>query len=165
MYSDCFGSNIKFNVSSKTTSFWYLAQEKKSTHTPTRQHHNFKPWKYLYPPPFSFISRPSKTTFTLVSSSFQCVFGSALRCCVCIFTLFFLFSFFFFFLHFTHFAENEDKRHWSGTVALLQQYCLWDPQPLYSLKNIKNGSHGTIYTFKNYFATVFSVFSFQFQQQ
>ena len=28
-------------------------------------------------------------------------------------------------------------------------------------KNIKNGSHGTIYTFKNYFATVF--FSFQFQ--
>ena len=27
-------------------------------------------------------------------------------------------------------------------------------------KNIKNGSHGTIHTFKNYFATVF--FSFQF---
>ena len=30
------------------------------------------------------------------------------------------------------------------------------------LKNIKNGSHDTIYTFKNYFATVFSIFSFQF---
>ena len=29
---------------------------------------------------------------------------------------------------------------------------------------IKNGSHNTIHTFKNYFATVFSVFSFQFQQ-
>ena len=29
---------------------------------------------------------------------------------------------------------------------------------------IKNGSHITIHTFKNYFATVFSVFSFQFQQ-
>ena len=27
-------------------------------------------------------------------------------------------------------------------------------------KNIKNGSHGIIHTFKNYFATVFSVFSF-----
>ena len=27
-------------------------------------------------------------------------------------------------------------------------------------KNTKNGSRGTIYTFKNYFATVFSVFSF-----
>ena len=30
------------------------------------------------------------------------------------------------------------------------------------LKNIKNESHDTIYTFKNYFITVFSVFSFQF---
>ena len=31
---------------------------------------------------------------------------------------------------------------------------------VHTLKNIKNGSHDTIYTFKNYFATVFSVFSF-----
>ena len=30
------------------------------------------------------------------------------------------------------------------------------------LKNIKNESHDTIYTFKNYFVTVFSIFSFQF---
>ena len=30
------------------------------------------------------------------------------------------------------------------------------------LKNIKNGSHGTIHTFKNYFTSVLSVFSFQF---
>ena len=29
---------------------------------------------------------------------------------------------------------------------------------------IKNGSHNTIYTFKNYFATVISAKSFQFQQ-
>ena len=29
---------------------------------------------------------------------------------------------------------------------------------------IKNGSHGTIYTFKDYFATIFLVFNFQFQQ-
>ena len=37
-----------------------------------------------------------------------------------------------------------------------------DPQiSLFSNFFIKNGSHGTIYTFKNYFATVF--FSFQFQ--
>ena len=34
------------------------------------------------------------------------------------------------------------------------------PQPLYSEKNIKNRSYGTIYTFKNYFDAVFSVFSF-----
>ena len=36
---------------------------------------------------------------------------------------------------------------------------------VHAFKNIKNGSHGIIYTFKNYFSTVFSVFSFQFQQQ
>ena len=30
---------------------------------------------------------------------------------------------------------------------------------LFRKKNIKNESHGTIYIFKNYFATVFSVFS------
>ena len=36
--------------------------------------------------------------------------------------------------------------------------------PLFSNFFIKNGSYGTIYTFKNYFATVFLVFSFQFQQ-
>ena len=31
---------------------------------------------------------------------------------------------------------------------------------VHALKNIKNESHDTIYTFKNYFATVFSIFSF-----
>ena len=36
-----------------------------------------------------------------------------------------------------------------------------DPQTsLFNNFFIKNGSHGTIYTFKNYFTTVFSVFSF-----
>ena len=40
-----------------------------------------------------------------------------------------------------------------------------DPQiPLFSNFFIKNGSYSTIYTFKNYFATVISVISFQFQQ-
>ena len=40
-----------------------------------------------------------------------------------------------------------------------------DPQiSLFSNFFIKNGSHGTIYTFKNYFATVISAISFQFQQ-
>ena len=41
-------------------------------------------------------------------------------------------------------------------------HCSQDPQPHYSeKKNIKNGSHDTIHTFKNYFGTMFSVFSFQ----
>ena len=31
---------------------------------------------------------------------------------------------------------------------------------VYVFKNIKNGFYGIIYTFKNYFATLFSVFSF-----
>ena len=31
---------------------------------------------------------------------------------------------------------------------------------VHAFKNIKNGSHGIIYTFKNYFAIVFLVFSF-----
>ena len=40
-----------------------------------------------------------------------------------------------------------------------------DPQiPLFSNFFIKNGSHNTIYTFKNYFTTVISAISFQFQQ-
>ena len=36
--------------------------------------------------------------------------------------------------------------------------------PFFSNFFIKNGSHDTIYTFKNYFATVISAISFQFQQ-
>ena len=31
---------------------------------------------------------------------------------------------------------------------------------VHALKNIKNGAHDTIHTFKNYFVTVLSVFSF-----
>ena len=40
-----------------------------------------------------------------------------------------------------------------------------DPQiPLFSNFFIKNGSHSTIYTFKNYFSTVILAINFQFQQ-
>ena len=46
----------------------------------------------------------------------------------------------------------------SRTIHILFIYCLQDPQLLYSEKK-KNGSHDTTHTFKNYFATVFSVFS------
>ena len=43
-------------------------------------------------------------------------------------------------------------------------YCSWDPQVPFFKKTIlkvKTGFHGTIHIFKNYFATVFSVFNFQ----
>ena len=40
-----------------------------------------------------------------------------------------------------------------------------DPQiSLFNNFFIKNWSHSTIHTFKNYFATIFSVFNYQFQQ-
>ena len=38
------------------------------------------------------------------------------------------------------------------------------PTPFFINFFIKNGSHSTIHTFKNYFATVFSVFNFQFSK-
>ena len=40
-------------------------------------------------------------------------------------------------------------------------HCSQDPQLFYSLKKFLNGSHDTIYIFKNYFDIVFSIFSFQ----
>ena len=40
-------------------------------------------------------------------------------------------------------------------------HCLQKQTSFFIKTFIKNGSHGTIYTFKNYFAKVFSVFSFQ----
>ena len=51
----------------------------------------------------------------------------------------------------------RDNYHYSRTVATLFTHC---SSTVHALKNIKNGSHGTIYTFKNYFAIVFSVFNF-----
>ena len=42
----------------------------------------------------------------------------------------------------------------------------WDPQTsFFNYFFIKNESHNTIYTFKNYFVTVFSVFSIQQNKQ
>ena len=65
-----------------------------------------------------------------------------------------LFLFFFFFFSATRVSRDK------VTVHALFTYCSRDPPPLYSEKNIKNRSHSTIHPFKNYFTTVFSVFSF-----
>ena len=43
-----------------------------------------------------------------------------------------------------------------------QEHCWALFSTVHRLKNIKNKSHDTIHTFKNYFATILSVFSFQF---
>ena len=86
-----------------------------------------------------------------------------------------VFAFFsFFFEHLLHglwdinsvFRLMNSNSHYSCTwITLCKRYCAlfthcsWDPQLLYSKKNIKNGSYNTIHTFKNYFTTIFSVLS------
>ena len=66
------------------------------------------------------------------------------------FSFFFIF-YFNFFLFQPHYLTNS-------IVNSARMHCLWIPQnPLFNYFFIKNGSYNTIYTFKNYFATVFSV--------
>ena len=80
--------------------------------------------------------------------------------------------FFFFFMHFgvmrllfMYCSLNSNYKYWLFCSKQCISVLFMDPQiPLFSNFFIKNGSHSTIHTFKNYFATVFSVFSFQFQQ-
>ena len=77
-------------------------------------------------------------------------------------------SFFFFFFFFLRMNSDFTVQETIFTVHVLFCHCICIvyhcSSTVHTLKNIKNGSHDTIYTFKNYFATVFSVFSFQFQQ-
>ena len=101
------------------------------------------------------------------------------QCSVCVF-LFFFFSFFYWRAHFTwecllvspvHCAQDPPplwqskfSLEWHCSVGPV--YCSRDPQTsLFSNFFIKNGFHGTIHTFKNYFATVFSFFIFQQNKQ
>ena len=67
------------------------------------------------------------------------------------------FHFFFFPLTSCVCFRPGNNYHCSSTIAVLIMYC---SSTVHVFKNIKNGSHDTIHTFKNYFATVFSVFSF-----
>ena len=77
--------------------------------------------------------------------------GSAFALPKCTFCVSAVFFFFFFELKCLTFPVN------SAWCALFT-----DPQiSLFSNFFIKNGSHGTIHTFKNYFAKMFSVSSFQ----
>ena len=78
----------------------------------------------------------------------KCAFG------LCVRVFLFTFSTFFFFL--PAFVDFGRQYLLLWTVYVLFTHCAYT---IYVLKNIKNGFHDTIYTFKNYFATVFSVFS------
>ena len=56
--------------------------------------------------------------------------------------------------------QSKFSLEWHCSVGPV--YCSRDPQTsLFSNFFIKNGFHGTIHTFKNYFVTVFSIFNFQ----
>ena len=74
-------------------------------------------------------------------------------CVHILFCVFFVFFFFFFFL-LPAYADFGGQKLLFCTVVVLFIYC---SNIVYTLKNIKNGSHDTFHTFKNYFATVFSV--------
>ena len=105
----------------------------------------------------------------LIYEDIQCVFGlafAALR------FSFYVFSFFFFSAFSPSQAPTVHVLYMNSSrniLPVLREQCIHalftNPHISFFINFfIKNGSHGTIDTFKNYFATVFSVFSFQFQQ-
>ena len=107
--------------------------------------------------PICVVTRASRNKLGLVSKSsarhLYCPFGSDLIG-ICVFQAR-VFSFFFFT------AAVVDQVFYEQCTRTL----FIDPQTsVFSNFFIKNDSYDTIHTFKNYFATVFLVFSFQFQQ-
>ena len=94
----------------------------------------------------------------------MCVFGFQ----VCVSKLR-LVPFFFFFsrvlVYCGYCSVNSNRKCWLSAVNSAHMHCLRTHKFHFFINFfIKNGSHITIHIFKNYFATVFSVFSFQFQQ-
>ena len=70
-----------------------------------------------------------------------------------------------FFIYFLFFYSPQQQLLTRSSVNSALVHCSRVPQTsLFINFFIKNGSHSTIHTFKNYFTTVFSVLSFQFQQ-
>ena len=65
------------------------------------------------------------------------------------------------FFFFTRFALGSGQLLLFTYWAVLFTHC---SNTVHAFKNIKNGSYSTIHTFKNYFATVFSVFGFSKNQ-
>ena len=91
---------------------------------------------------------------------------------------YFVFCFFFFFIFFIVARISGDKFHCSWTIAIYKfdfstlfitlvgpvHYSRDSQISLFSNFFIKNGFYGTIYTFKNYFAIVFSISVFNFSK-
>ena len=103
-----------------------------------------KTWHHLLAHPFKRFHLPHLTPAPLPESYYSFGFSLSVSS-VYVF-------FFFFFL--------EARFSGSGHCSVGPVHCSRDPQTsFFNKKFIKNGSHGTIYIFKNYFATIFSVFS------
>ena len=80
------------------------------------------------------------------------LFGFRFKVCSFVFSFSAFSSFFFFLSAFVDFSTVNSALFTYPQILLFNNFF------------IKNESYGTIHTFKNYFTTVFSVFSFQFQQ-
>ena len=118
-------------------------KKKKNRSTPSSHHHN-QYWDWSG---HEFhLSKEPKTPSEYLDWDDCCVFSFMFS------SFSFSFSFFSFFFY-----------TWTVTSHGFTLHALFIT--VHALKNIKNGSHDTIHTFKNYFATVLSVFNFQFQQQ
>ena len=96
------------------------------------------------------------------------MFGSTFSSHVCVLCFFFFFFFTRFGktrLLFMYCSMNSNRKMLTFLSQTVHYVLFMDPQiSLFRNFFIKNGSHGTIYTFKNYFATVISAINFQFQQ-
>ena len=88
-------------------------------------------------------SSPWKAFVVKTDQVTKCTFGLRVR------VFQFTFSTFFFFL-------ARICWLWETIFTVMNTHCAYT---VHILKNIKNESHDTIYIFKNYFATVFSVFN------
>ena len=92
---------------------------------------------------------------TLLKNKLFCEYLDWADCCV---FLFHVLLFFFFSCAWTVTSHGFTVQETKITIHILFI-------TVHALKNIKNRSHDTIHTFKNYFTTVLSIFNFQFQQQ
>ena len=104
---------------------------------------------------------PVDLVLVWIALKLRCVY----ECCV----LFFFFFFFFLFSHVFGGVRLLFNEQQPQMLTFFNEQCIralfTDPQISFFINFfIKNGSYGTIYTFKNYFATVISAISFQFQQ-
>ena len=97
---------------------------------------------------FSFVNKSSASN--LITSALSYLVSVWIGIMLCL-----AFAFCIFFFH--TLPAFRDKFYCSCTVHAL---FMGPTATLFKKKKIKNGSHGTIHTFKNYFVTVFSVFNF-----